>query len=102
MSLGSADDVLAMLQDAGDPCTVGDTSGYGILDETVQVVGTDGMEVQKRVTTLLVRTGAFDLYNGATVKARKPYATADTTYRLDEWQLQDDGAMTLLILSRGT
>lgn len=102
MSLGSAADLDFMIQDAGDPCTIGDVSGSGILDESVIEVGSDGIGNQKRVTTLLVRTGAFTLYNGAPVYARKPYATQDTLYRLDEWQLQDDGAYTLCVLSRGS
>jgi hypothetical protein len=102
MSLGSAADILCMLEEAGDPVTIGDVSGFGILDESSAVEAGQGMEYQKRVTTLLVPTGKFTLSNGVAVQAKKPYASAYTTYRLDESQLQDDGALTLLILARGT
>lgn len=100
MSLGSTADLVAMLEEAGDPITIGDVSHFGILDESSLAVGSDGGEYQKRVTTILVSTGKFTLYNGASVTARKPYAATSTTYRLDEWQLQDDGALTLLVVSR--
>jgi hypothetical protein len=101
MSLGSTADIAMMLEEAGDPLTIGDVSHFGILDESSTAVGSDGGgEYQKRVTTILVSTGKFTLYNGATVTVRKPYASSTTTYRLDEWQLQDDGALTLLVVSR--
>lgn len=96
MSLGSTADIDFMLEEAGVAVTIGAVSDFGILDQSNVVQQSQGMEYQTRVTTLLVRSGLFTLSNGVAV-------TADGgSYRLDEWQLEDDGKLTRLILARAT
>lgn len=91
-----AADIDAMLQHGGVSVTIGGVTAYGSLKETNAVQQGSGMEYQTRVTTLLVRSGVFTLSNGASV-------TADgVSYRLDEWQLEGDGTLVRLILSRAS
>lgn len=95
MTLDLSADIDAMLaDDLGVAVTIGLVTGRGMLDISNAVQDANGVQYQTRVTTVLVRTGVFTLTNGVTV-------TADgTAYRLDEWQLEDDGKLTRLIVSR--
>lgn len=97
MSLDLAADIDQMLADElGVAVTVGAVTDRGILDIANAIENHDGVEVQTRVTTLLVRSGVFTLSNGVSV-------TADSTsYKLRSWELQDDGKLTQLILSRAS
>ena len=95
-------DIDAMLDDAGVPVTIGDVSGFGIFDEnSLEGAALFGLDAQKRATTLLVRSGKFpDLYKFCPVSVRIDGETR--RFKADDSQLQDDGATTLLLLSRRT
>jgi hypothetical protein len=97
MTLNLNADIDAMMAgDLGVAVTIGAVTSRGILDISNVLEQGQGMEYQRRVTTLLVRTGVFTLTNGVTV-------TADgVTYRLDESDMEDDGKLMRLILARGS
>lgn len=80
--------------DLGVDVTCGSVTGRGMLDIANVMEDHNGVQYAKRVTTLLVATGDFDLSTESTL-------TADgTNYRIDSAELQDDGKLTLVILSR--
>lgn len=100
--LDLAADIDFMVDDAGVPVIIGDVSGFGIFDEnSLEGAALFGLEVQKRATTLLVRSGQFpDLYKFCPVSVQIDGETR--RFKTDDSQLQDDGSLTLLLLSRRT
>ncbi len=90
-------DLDAMFADVlGVDVVIGGTSGRGMLDEASSIeLAESGLQVQGRVTTLLVRTDAFPRlqHGGAATVGGVAYTTR-------EWQREDDGLLTRIQLAR--
>lgn len=90
-------DVDAMLaDDLGVDVVIGGVSGRGFFDESATLTSADtGLQFQQRVLLLTVRTGVFQLRDGAQVKV------GGVTYLvMTGWEPTDDGRMTLVPLQR--
>lgn len=95
--LGSPNDLETMLRDAGEPVAYNGAGSFGIVDRSATLVSVDGAgaQVQARVTTCLIATDVFDDLHQDAI-----FVISDVEHTIDTIDPQDDGALTLLTVSR--
>lgn len=89
MAIRSDADLDFMLQDAGIPVVSAQSSTYGILRVVDAIEQTDGQPMQKRITTLTVRTGTI-----IDLAVDLPVTAGGTSYVVRDPNLESDGQLT--------
>lgn len=97
MAIRSNADLDFVLRDAGVPVVSALSSTFGILRNVDTVEQTDGASFQKRGTVVIVRTGTI-----IDLAIELPLTVNGGAYVARWFDLQDDGALTKILLAEVT
>lgn len=92
-----AEDLDALLADHGVACSSGGINFIGIKDEPDEDLSMGGLSAQSSMTTLLVKTSDVAL---ASITSGSSIVVDGDTYKSRTPRRQDDGAFTLIPLSK--
>lgn len=94
MPIRSTADLDFMLQDAGVPVVSARASTFGIFRNVDTIEQTDGAMMQKRGTTVMIRTGTV-----TDLAIELPITVNGTPYLVRSIDLQDDGTLTKVLIA---
>lgn len=92
-----AENLAIFLQDFGVPCSCGATQFVGVLDSPTDVLNMGGTNVLSDMWALLVRSSDV---TAAGIATGSSVTVSGTVYTVRDVLLQDDGAFSILNLSK--